>query len=74
MTGFSWFLTTGSTCNCLPFFDGVLLTLGEWNLSISFMVKEERWERCESEEERKREMRRQSEEKEWQRGGIEVAW
>ena len=23
--------------------------MGEWNLSISFMVKEERWERCESE-------------------------
>lgn len=75
MTGFSWLLTAGSTCSCLPFFDGVLLIFGEWNLSFSFMVKEERWERCESEEEeRKTGKIHQSEEKEWQRGEIEVAY
>lgn len=46
--GFSVLLAAGSGCSCLPFLDGVLLILGEWNLSISFMVKEDRWDRCES--------------------------
>lgn len=48
LAGFSVFLAAGSGCSCLPFLDGVLLILGEWNLSISFMVKEDRWDRCES--------------------------
>lgn len=48
--GFSVLLAAGSGCSCLPFLDGVLLILGEWNLSISFMVNEDRWDRCESEE------------------------
>lgn len=30
-------------------FDGVLLILGEWNLSFSFMVKDVKWERWDSE-------------------------
>lgn len=38
--GFSRIFT--DTSAGFPFFDGVLLILGEWNLSISFMVKEER--------------------------------
>ncbi len=48
LAGFSVLLAAGSGCSCLPFLDGVLLILGEWNLSISFMVKEDRWDRCES--------------------------
>jgi hypothetical protein len=39
-TGFSGIFTDPSVG--FPFFEGVLLILGEWNLSISFMVKEER--------------------------------
>lgn len=48
LAGFSVLFTAGSGCSCLPFFDGVLLILGEWNLSISFMVKEDKWDRWES--------------------------
>lgn len=40
LTGFSRVFT--DTSAGFPFLDGVLLILGEWNLSISFMVKEER--------------------------------
>lgn len=39
LTGFSGIFDTSAG---FPFLDGVLLILGEWNLSISFMVKEER--------------------------------
>lgn len=48
LVGFSVLLSAGSGCSCLPFLEGVLLILGEWNLSISFMVKEDRWDLCES--------------------------
>lgn len=48
LAGFSVLLAVGSGWSCLPFFDGVLLILGEWNLSFSFIVKEDRWDRCES--------------------------
>lgn len=48
LAGFSVLLAVGSGWSCLPFLDGVLLILGEWNLSFSFIVKEDRWERCES--------------------------
>lgn len=41
LTGFSVLLTAGSGALCLPFLDGVRLILGEWNLSISFMVNVE---------------------------------
>lgn len=39
LTGLSGIFDTSAG---FPFLDGVLLILGEWNLSISFMVKEER--------------------------------
>lgn len=39
LTDFSGIFDTSAG---FPFLDGVLLILGEWNLSISFMVKEER--------------------------------
>lgn len=40
LTTFSGVLTT--TSGCFPFLDGVRFILGEWNLSINFMVNEER--------------------------------
>lgn len=55
LAGFSALLAAGSGCSCLPFLDGVLFILGEWNLSISFMVKEDRWDRCDSVHRRERE-------------------
>ena len=39
LTDFSGIFDTSAG---FPFLDGVLLILGEWNLSMSFMVKEER--------------------------------
>lgn len=40
LTGFSVLVTGGLGALCLPL-DGVRLILGEWNLSISFMVNVE---------------------------------
>lgn len=41
---------TGCSGGGLDFlFDGVLLILGEWNLSFSFIVKDVKWERWDSE-------------------------
>lgn len=48
LAGFSVLLAVGSGWSCLHFLDGVLLILGEWNLSFSFIVKEDRWDRWES--------------------------
>jgi len=55
LAGFSVLLAAGSGCSCFPFFDGVLLILGEWNLSFSIMVKVDRWDRWESMDRRKTE-------------------
>lgn len=48
LTGFSGAGAGGSGDGGLPLVEGVRLILGEWNLSMSFMVdslREERWER-----------------------------
>lgn len=52
LVGFSVLLAAVSGCSCLPFLDGVLLILGEWNLSFRIMVIVDRWDRCESVDER----------------------
>lgn len=53
LLGCTVFLSAGSCCSCLIFLDGVFLSLGGCNLSISFIVKEVRWDRCESVNRRK---------------------